>query len=167
MHNKPLVITGSARRDSDTKKLLELLFPEGTVKVLDLLDYKLSAYSYSGEYPADDQFLQLIEELLPHKQVIFATPVYWYAMSGLLKAFFDRLTDLITFQKQLGRKLAGKETFSVAVGAEEELPLGFAKPFELTSAYFNMTYKAGYYCQTKAIQIPSEERALFLTLVNV
>lgn len=158
---------GSARRDSDTEKLIQAVFPEGAVKVLDLLDYKLSAYSYSGKYPADDQFLLLIEELLPHKQVIFATPVYWYAMSGILKVFFDRLTDLVTFQKPLGRKLASKETFSIAVGAEEELPLGFEKPFELTSAYFNMNYRAGYYCQTKAIQIPSEVRGSFLTLVNV
>ncbi|MFD2999096.1 flavodoxin family protein [Pontibacter toksunensis] len=162
MDNKPAVIIGSARRDSDTKKLVEVLFPESDVKVLDLLDYKLDAYNYSGAYSTEDQFLQIVEELLPHQQLIFATPVYWYSMSGLLKTFFDRLTDLVTVQKTIGRKLAGKETFMVAVGAENELPLGFEKPFELTSDYFDMTYRKGYYCQTKEIHIPTEGRALFL-----
>ncbi|RDV16341.1 NADPH-dependent oxidoreductase [Pontibacter diazotrophicus] len=166
MENKPIAILGSARRESDTKKLVEVLFPENTVKVLDLLDYHVCPYSYSGQYPAADQFLQVMEEILLHKQVIFATPVYWYAMSGLMKTFFDRLTDIITVQKSLGRRLAGKETLLLAIGSDEELPPGFEKPFERTSDYFGMTYKACYYCPTHAIHVQSVSREGFLKALN-
>ena len=41
--------------------------------------------------------------------IIFATPVYWYSMSGILKVFIDRITDLLTIEKELGRKLRGKK----------------------------------------------------------
>ncbi len=41
--------------------------------------------------------------------LIFATPVYWYSMSGIMKVFFDRITDLLTIKKDIGRKLKGKK----------------------------------------------------------
>lgn len=166
MDNKPIVILGSARTNSDTSKLLEIMFPEGAVKILNLLDYQLNPYNYAGLYPPDDQFLHLIESLLMHQKIIFATPVYWYAMSGLLKTFFDRLTDLMTIRKDLGRLMAGKETFLVAVGAEEELPAGFEVPFALTSNYFKMQYKACYYCSTKTIPTSSESHIKFVEATN-
>lgn len=166
MDNRPIVILGSARRESDTKKLVRVLFPDNSVQMLDLLDYAICPYSYSGEYPAADQFLQVMEEVFPHKQVIFATPVYWYAMSGLMKTFFDRLTDLVTVQKSIGRQLAGKETSLLAVGSDKELPPGFILPFELTSGYFDMTFKACYYCPTNAVHVQSKSRENFLKAFN-
>ena len=35
--------------------------------------------------------------------IIFVTPVYWYAMSGRMKVFFDRWTDLLKIDKDTGR----------------------------------------------------------------
>lgn len=67
--------------------------------------------------------------MLHDDKIIFATPVYWYSMSGLMKTFFDRLTDLVTIQKSVGRKLKGKETFLFAVGTDDLLPAGFTIPF--------------------------------------
>ena len=166
MDNKDVVVLGSARKGSDTRKLLEALFPSGTVKFLDLLAYKVYPYSYSGQYPADDQFLQVMELILQHQRVLFATPVYWYAMSGLMKTFLDRLTDVVTIQKELGRQLAGKETFLIAVGADKELPLGFEKPFELTSDYFDMKYTASYYCSVNALQKNTGSREAFWRAMN-
>jgi len=86
---------------------------------------------------------------LQHRVVVFATPVYWYAMSGILKTFFDRLTDLVTVQKYSGRKLEGKSVFVLTVGSDEKLPDGFEIPFELTSQYFDMDYKGCIYHSTQ------------------
>ncbi len=143
-----------------------MLFPKTTIKVLDLLDYHICLYRYSGHYPAADQFLEVMEKILLHKQVVFATPVYWYAMSGLMKIFFDRLTDIVTVQISLGSQLAGKKTFLLAVGSDEELSPGFEKPFELTSDYFGMTYTASYYCPSNAIHVQSGSREDFLKAFN-
>jgi NAD(P)H-dependent FMN reductase len=109
METKPLILIGSARHDSDTKKLAHVLFPAGSVKIVDLLDYIIYPYSYEGLYPADDEFSEVCEIIRQHEKVVFCTPVYWYAMSGLMKIFFDRLTDLVTIQKKTGRSMAGKK----------------------------------------------------------
>ena len=151
MKNKPLVILGSARKSSDTRKLIEKLFQDKEIVLLDLLDYEIHPYNYHGKYPETDEFSKLVDLILEHEQLVFATPVYWYAMSGLMKTFFDRLTDIVTIQKPLGRRMAGKETFLLAVGAEEVLPPGFEEPFKLTSAYFRMNFKYTYYARTKTI----------------
>ena len=168
MNRTPLVILGSARLGGgDTQKLVEELFPKGSVELLDLLEYKIYPYSYTGVYPLDDQFLQVVEAILPRQVIVFATPVYWYAMSGLMKTFFDRLTDIVTIKKELGRKLAGKEAFLVAVDSEEILPLGFEIPFRLTSDYLYIKYRACYYCPTKFISRKSASRNEFIKAVDV
>jgi hypothetical protein len=68
-------------------------------------------------------------------------------MSGQMKVFFDRFTDLITIRKTFGRQLAGKQTFLVATGSEQELPEGFEAAFRLTSDYFDMKFKGSCYIQ--------------------
>ena len=85
--------------------------------------------------------------MLQHQKLVFATPVYWYAMSGSMKVLFDRLTDLVTIQKVAGRKLMGKQVYLVAVGAEDTLPVGFEVPFRRTASYFDMQYVAGFYAK--------------------
>lgn len=149
---RPLVLLGSARKNSDTLGLVESLFDPEEIHLLDLLDHQVYPYAYSGSYPPDDSFPALTAELLLHDSLIFATPVYWYAMSGLLKTFFDRLTDLATIQKETGRKLKGKKTYLLAVGAEAVLPEGFEVPFRSTSAYFDMHFTATLYHRTGKIE---------------
>lgn len=86
-----------------------------------------------------------------HNLIVFATPVYWYSMSGHMKVFFDRLTDLVTIQKKAGRQLKGKKMFVVAVGSDQALPIGFETPFQQTAAYLHMHYLGCYYSSRKAI----------------
>lgn len=158
MESKPLLLLGSARKNGDTYKLVTSLFAKESANLLDLLDFKIYPYSYSGNYPADDQFLEVLQQLLQHTTLIFATPVYWYAMSGGMKIFFDRLTDGVTINKAMGRNMKGKATFLLAVGSEEMLPVGFEAPFSLTSDYFDMHYKGCYYCSTKNLDsLPKKE----------
>lgn len=149
MTGKPLVILASARKESDTKAFLKQVFANTDHKLIDLLDFHIVPYNYSNNYPEEDTFLKITDELLRHQVIVFATPVYWYAMSGLLKTFFDRITDLVTTKKQIGRQLKGKSTFLIAVGTDKELPDGFEIPFKCTSRYLDMNYKACIYYSTK------------------
>jgi len=158
----PLLILGSARKESDTKKVTDILFSDIKIDCIDLLDYKIDAFNYDGIYSRKDDFLELAKIILEHDQIIFATPVYWYSMSGGMKNFFDRLTDLITIHKEMGRRLKGKEVFLVAVGASDCIPDGFENPFRSTSEYLDMKFISTYYCQSYKLDRIKKEGVDFL-----
>jgi putative NADPH-quinone reductase len=147
----PLILLGSARSESDTGRLIKQLFEPHQLQLLDLLDYPLHHYSYSGQYPADDAFGAIVQQLLAHPLIIFATPVYWYSMSSRMKVLFDRLTDLVTHQKHIGRQLKGKKMALLAVGNSDTLPEGFEIPFQETAAYLDMHYLGSYYCPASRV----------------
>jgi multimeric flavodoxin WrbA len=161
MTAKPLVILASARKQGYTQDFLNKAFAGEDYELIDLLDSCISPYSYFNNYPNTDEFFKIIDELIKHKVIVFATPVYWYAMSGIMKTFFDRFTDVVTTKKHLGRQLQGKSTFLVAVGAEEDLPNGFEIPFKLTSDYLHMKYQGCIYYSTKFPM--TEERVQAIT----
>lgn len=87
-------------------------------------------------------------------------------MSGHLKVFFDRLTDLVTVDKPIGRKLAGKRMFLIAVGADAALPPGFEEPFRRTAAYFEMDFISTIYGQTDHVRKRHNEQETFLNCLR-
>jgi putative NADPH-quinone reductase len=141
----PLVLLASARPAGHTAALVHSTLAPSNYVVLDLLAAPLAPYSYAATYPADDAFGSVVQQMLRHEVLVLATPVYWYAMSGLLKTFFDRLTDLVTTEKALGRQLRGKRLFVLASGTEATLPPGFEEPFRRTAHYFAMTFGGSLY----------------------
>ncbi|TGD79854.1 flavodoxin family protein [Hymenobacter wooponensis] len=146
----PLIIHGSARPDGDTQQLVEQVLAGVPHTLINLRDYSIAAYNYPHDYPTEDAFLHLIELMLRHPVIVFATPVYWYSMSGIMKNFFDRLTDLVEEpHKPLGRQLAGKHAFLLAAGSDEEWPEGFEVPFRRTAEYFDMSYEGSLYHSSK------------------
>ena len=159
MTKRVLIIISSARKESDTKKHLEKVCTGFEYDIIDLLDFEIFPYNYSGNYSPSDKFLGIIEKILKYDKVIFATPVYWYAMSGLMKNFLDRLTDLVTINKSVGRNLKGMETFLFAVGSDETLPKGFEVPFKLTSKYFGMTFIGSIYISRNHLLFDNEKSA--------
>ena len=66
-----------------------------------------------------------------------------------MKVFFDRLNELLSTHKPLGKALKGKRTYLISTGSESELPLGFETPFKLTSEYFEMNYIKAFYLPIK------------------
>lgn len=152
----PLVLVASARPAGDTAQLVAHVFAPGTCTVADLLAQPLYPYTYSGQYPPDDAFPALVQLLLHHQVLVLATPVYWYAMSGLLKTFLDRLTDLVTIAKPLGRQLRGKKLLVLASGADAALPAGFLEPFQRTAAYFGLHFAGHLYQSVKAAATPAD-----------
>jgi len=161
MATPPLVLLASARSAGHTAALVRHVFAPPDCVVTDLLATPLAPYSYAGHYLPGDAFAGLTRQLLAHEIIVLATPVYWYAMSGLLKTFFDRLTDLTTNHKSLGRQLRGKRLFLLATGTDADLPPGFEEPFRRTARYFDMTFGGSlYYSQKYPLATPLWTEAL-------
>jgi putative NADPH-quinone reductase len=144
-----IILLGSARKDSHTRTLLRNVFNDIPHELVDLLDFDISPFDYNADYPSDDQFKEVVDKMLSAKHIIFATPVYWYAMSGILKNFMDRFTDLTSVEKDKGRQLSGKEVYLFSVGADPFAPEGFEVPFKLTSKYLDMKYHQGVYISSR------------------
>lgn len=161
---KPLVIIGSDRLHSNTRRAVLSIFSENGAEIIDLASYRILHYDYDAE--ASDDFLKLADKLKASPIIVFATPAYWYAMSGRLKVFFDRLTDLISRHKVIGRALKSKKTALIATGTDPELPRGFEVPIELTSKYFEMTYCGAVYVQFKSDEIVTDASLLKETFLK-
>lgn len=152
--NKALVIFGSSRSNGNTRQVVEVVLSDRDVEIVDLSQYSISYYDYENSNINDD-FLVIIEKMLAVDTIIFATPVYWYSMSAILKTFFDRLTDLISIRKDLGRELKGKICYLVISGTDGELPLGFEQVFTRTAEYLDMEYKDCFYYPVEKDEIMS------------
>lgn len=106
---KKVIVVGSSRNDGDTANLTKELLEKSKWDILNLNDYQFSYFDYTHEN-RDDDYLDLIRKIVgTYETLIFITPVYWYSMSGIMKVFFDRFTNLLTIEKELGRKLKGKK----------------------------------------------------------
>ncbi len=138
--NKIVVIIGSSRNDGDTKTLVDELHNFLDFDCIDLNDYAISYYDYSHNN-ADDDYISLMKNLIPtYDTFLFATPVYWYAMSGIMKVFFDRLTDLLDNEKDLGRQLRTKKMAAISCSVGDNLGDMFWLPFFETANYLGMRY---------------------------
>lgn len=134
-----LVINGSARSNNNTDKLVQNLL--GTdIKSIQLCQSKIAHYDYEGNYDHDDEFNDIVNQMIAANTILLATPVYWYTMSGHMKVFLDRWTDLVTIHKEKGRALKGKRLAVIAQSTSDTLPKGFVIPIKLTAEYMNMKY---------------------------
>ncbi len=61
-------------------------------------------------------------------------------MSGLMKAFFDRCTDLLTIEQPLGRQFRGKKMAVISSSNGNHLGEQFWLPFQHTANYLGMEY---------------------------
>jgi len=98
---KVLGIMGSSRRDGNTNDLLDVALrgaAEGGAEMekIVLLDYHVhhilncADCKAEGECPRDDWPI-IRDKIFAAEGLIWATPVYWYSVSGLIKVVLDRL----------------------------------------------------------------------------
>ncbi|MBO6516764.1 MAG: NAD(P)H-dependent oxidoreductase [Bacteroidia bacterium] len=135
-----VIIAGSSRNDGNTLNLVNKLTEKSGWDVINLNDYSFSYYDYQHKN-RDDDYLDLMKVIIEkYDTLIFATPVYWYSMSGIMKVFFDRITDLLKIEKELGRKLRGKKMAVVTSSEGGNLGEHFWIPFSESAAYLGMEY---------------------------
>ncbi len=152
-----LAILATSRDNGDTSHALNELTSNHVVDVISFSKLNISPFDYHN-CNIDDDFLCPLIRMTEATTIIVATPVYWYSMSAQMKIIFDRLSDLITINKQVGRKLVGKSAAFLAVGSDEFLPIGFANPFEMTFRYFDMSFAGSFYICTGERALSEVER---------
>ncbi len=147
-----LILLGSARSDGDTAEAAQQLrdhLAPGPATLVDLGSKTILPFDYKAERRHDD-LDEVADLMIAHRSLVFATPVYWYAMSGVMKTFFDRFSDLLSGRDPLrrGRALAGRDVWLLAAGTDPALPERFEVPFARTAHYLGMNWRGGFYVRT-------------------
>jgi len=136
---KIAIILGTSRHDSNTRAFVDEFITRSGATLFDLSNYDISFYDYEHKNSHDD-FLPIIGELTSFDHIVFASPLYWYSVSAQLKVFIDRLSDLLTIEKDLGRQLKGKSLSLLSTGHDEECPECFITPIEETVKYMHIEF---------------------------
>lgn len=137
---KTIIIQGSSNPKGNTHKIVQELAESLNADILDLTTLNILPFDYKFENQVDD-FNKTIHNILDnYSTLIFATPVYWYTMSGIMKNFVDRFTDGLIHDKTLGEKFEGKKMAAVACGSAKEEIEGYFIPFQKTATYLKMNY---------------------------
>ncbi len=138
---KGIIIQASSRSIGNTSAIVSFLQEQTHFDVLDLNTKRIGHFDYEFKNQ-DDDFNAMFKDIVQHYEVIiFATPIYWYTMSGLLKVFMDRISDFLKIEKDFGRRLRGMQMGVVSCSDENEVFDGFAMPFVESARYLGMKYK--------------------------
>mgnify|MGYP005989755661 CR=1 FL=1 len=138
--NTTIIIQASARSNGDTNIIVNELNKDNNFDTIDLKTKNIGQFEYDYSN-ADDDFIPMMEKIIAkYDTIVFVTPVYWYSMSGILKTFFDRISDLLHHKKELGRQLRGKKMAMISNNNYDDLKDGFSMPFRESANYLGMTY---------------------------
>lgn len=140
MDKRTIIILGSSRSDGETRLIVDYINRDRHWDLLDLNDKEISYFDYTYQNEGDD-FLPTIRHILEnYDTLVFASPVYWYTMSAVMKTFFDRISDLLAHHKPLGRTFRGKRMAVISSSSEEALVHGYYMPFRESARYLGMDY---------------------------
>jgi len=136
-----IVLFSSSRRNGNTGKLLDQVINQVDAHIIDLATFNISEYDYEHKNINDD-FLAVIKKVLTYDKIIFASPVYWYAVTPTMKTFLDRISDLLDIPDllNLGRQLKGKKAYVVATSISQGISSSFINCFKGTFNYLGMEY---------------------------
>jgi multimeric flavodoxin WrbA len=136
-----IALLSSSRRLGNTGQLIDRIGLELNIEVVDLATQRVSSYDYD-HLNRNDDFEPLMKRVLAYEQIIFATPIYWYAVSPAMKVFLDRISDLLDVPDLLseGRRLRGKQAFLVCTSASTEPSAAFVDAFRETFGYLGMHF---------------------------
>ncbi|KRN05552.1 flavin reductase [Liquorilactobacillus sucicola DSM 21376 = JCM 15457] len=118
-----LAINGSSRENSNSDVMLTCL-----LKGIEHNEIKLKHYAIQPIWDqrhsqkiwraADDDYDQLLTKLIASKTIIFATPIYWYGVSGLLKNFIDRWSESLATVPNFREIIKNKRIYVLIVGGD-------------------------------------------------
>ncbi|MGB0890765.1 MAG: flavodoxin family protein [Flavobacteriaceae bacterium] len=157
---RTVIIQGSSKSFGNTHKVVNYLNKDKAFDVIDLKTKNIGPFDYDFAH-ANDDFLPLMENIISkYDTIIFATPVYWYSMSGTLKDFFDRMSDLLHYKKELGRQLRGKNMAMISNSGANDLKEGFTMPFIESANYLGMNYLGDTHAWIENNEITTEAKTL-------
>jgi multimeric flavodoxin WrbA len=136
-----IALFASARRHGNTGAFMDRIAAELAIEVVNLAALDLAPYDYEHRH-RDDDFEPLMRRVLAFDRLIFASPVYWYAVSPPMKSFLDRITDFLDLPELLdeGRRLRGKTGYVVCTSIYDQVPAPFLGAFRDTFEYLGMRF---------------------------
>ena len=130
MTRRFLFVLGSARADGNTELLArraaEQLPPDVEQQWIRLAEHPLPDFvdlRHDGpvQAPTDDNATRLLDATLAATDVVIASPVYWYSVSGLTKRYLDYWSGWLRVPgADFRATMAGRTLWGVSVLAEEE-----------------------------------------------
>ena len=155
MNTKGIIIQGSARSTGNTNKIALHIKHLTGFDFIDLKTKNIAAFDYEFNNHEDD-FIPMMRELVEkYDTIIFITPVYWYTMSGIMKNFFDRISDCLHVEKEIGRKLRGMNMMAVNCSSSATELSGYFLPFERSAEYLGMNYLGDLHTWIESGKIPN------------
>lgn len=137
---KGIIIEGSARSNGNTSLVAKEIARLTGFELVHLSEKSIGHFDYEFKNQ-DDDFLPLMQHIVDeHELIVFITPIYWYSMSGLMKVFFDRISDCLHSHKDTGRKLRGMKIVAISSSEEDREYDGFFMPFRESANYLGMHY---------------------------
>ena len=163
---KGIIIQGSARSDGNTAKIALEVKKHTNYSLVHLCKMKIEHFDYNFNNQ-DDEFSGLIKEIAnEYDSIIFITPVYWYTMSGMMKVFFDRISDCLKIDKDTGRKLRGKKMGVLSCSSDDKEYDGFFMPFKQSAHYLGMEYLGEEHTWVENAEIPDEAKKRLNIFLN-
>jgi len=137
-----IALFSSSRRRGNTGQLLDRVASELNIEIVDLGGLRISPYDYEHRN-RDDDFEPIMKRMLAHDQILFATPIYWYASSPAMKVFLDRLSDFLELPDLLpeGRRLRGKYAYVLCTSISDAPSAEFMGAFRETFGYLGMHFR--------------------------
>lgn len=133
MTRRFLFVLGSARTEGNTELLArraaEQLPPDVEQQWIRLADHPLPDFldiRHDGivrpvQPTENDTVRQLLDATLTATDIVIASPVYWYSLSGLTKRYLDYWSDWLRVPgADFRATMAGRTLWGVSVLAEEE-----------------------------------------------
>lgn len=113
---KILAFLGSTRENGNSEYLVNKIIEGTDCAIIRLAEKHIEPivdmrHTEEGFSPVHDDYEELVHLILEHDILIFATPLYWYGMSGPMKNFFDRWSQYLrderfNFKEELTKKKA-------------------------------------------------------------
>jgi multimeric flavodoxin WrbA len=146
------VIYGGTRPNGNTEILTEYAIQGLDVEKIYLRDYNVQPivdqrHAEEGFQEINDDYNSIIERILKHDILIFATPIYWYSMSGTMKNFIDRWSQTLRDPKfpDFKTNMSSKQAYVIAVGGDDPYLKGLPliQQFQYIFDFMGISFK-GY-----------------------
>lgn len=156
-----LALFASARRHGNTGAFIDRIAGELGIGVVDLGALRIAPYDYAHSH-RDDDFEPLFRRVLDADPILFASPVYCYAVASPMKAFFDRIVDFLDLPELQpeARRLRGKAAWVVCTSIYDEAPPAFVAAFKDNFAYYGMRFAGAVNANCEDGYDPSRHDAL-------